>query len=229
MASRSRSAAKRPLPRDRLPNVLHPAPDPDFRQDRSRRSYQALIDAATELFGTHSYDTVGTPEIAERAGVSVGTFYRYFDDKHEIYLEITRRTMIAGYHETIANLEPAQLTDLTRRETISHTIALLFEYIMSRPQLTRSFQEMALRDTKVAELVRAFEQSAVNRIAQLIAASVPRDIAPDPEATAWIVHAAATQTAYALAGHHGPSPIGAERARKALADFLERALFRSRL
>ena len=69
------------------------AREPDFRQERSRRSYEALLDAATELFGKHGYDAVGTPEIANRAGVSVGTFYRYFDDKHEVYLEIMRRTI----------------------------------------------------------------------------------------------------------------------------------------
>src|SRR5215475_2297223 len=87
---------------DSLPVVLRPTREPDFRQDRARRSYLALIDAATALFGAHGYDAVGTPEIAERAGVSVGTFYRYFDDKHTIYLEVARRTMASAYQETIA-------------------------------------------------------------------------------------------------------------------------------
>ena len=71
---------------------------PDFRQERARRSYQALLDAAAELFAAQGYDAVGTPEIAQKAGVSVGTFYRYFDDKHEVYLEIMRRTMVARVH-----------------------------------------------------------------------------------------------------------------------------------
>ena len=63
----------------RSPESLFVEPaGPDFRQERSRRSYQALLDAAEELFSKHGYDAVGTPEIAEQACVSVCTFYRYF-------------------------------------------------------------------------------------------------------------------------------------------------------
>ncbi len=226
MASRVRPLVGKPsLPTDSLPVALRASREPDFRQDRARRSYLALIDAATALFGAQGYDEVGTPEIAERAGVSVGTFYRYFDDKREIYLEIARRTMVAAYRETIADLGSERFIGRARHETISETIAILFDHVMSQPQLTRSFREMSLRDTKVAELSRAFDQVSVARLASLITAIVSRDIVPDPEATAWVLHASAMQTAYDLAGHTGPSPIGAERARKALTDFIERALF----
>ncbi|HEX3473916.1 MAG TPA: TetR/AcrR family transcriptional regulator, partial [Kofleriaceae bacterium] len=199
--------------------------EPDFRQDRARRSYLALIDAATALFGTHGYDAVGTPEIAQRAGVAVGTFYRYFTDKHEIYLEIARRTMVAGYHKTIADLGPERFIGRARHETISETIAVLFDHVLSQPELTRSFREMSLRDPQVAEVSRAFEQVAVTRIATLITALVGRDIVPDPDATAWVLHGAVVEAAYGLAGHRGPSPISAERARQALTDFIERAIF----
>jgi AcrR family transcriptional regulator len=216
---------REPLPRDSLPVVLRATREPDFRQDRSRRSYLALIEAATALFGAQGYDAVGTPEIAQRAGVSVGTFYRYFDDKHEIYLEIARRMMVAAYRETIANLGPERFIGRARHETISETIAILFDHVMAQPQLTRSVREMSLRDAKVAELSRAFEQVSVARLTSLIAAIVPRSVIADPEATAWVLHASVMETAHGLAGHRGPSPIDAERARKALTDFIERAIF----
>jgi len=147
MASRARPVASKPaLATDSLPEVLRATREPDFRQDRARRIYLALIEAATELFAAQGYDAVGTPEIAQRAGVSVGTFYRYFDDKHEIYLEIARRTMVAAYRETIANLGPERFIGRARHETISETIAILFDQVMAQPQLTRSFREMSLRD-----------------------------------------------------------------------------------
>src|SRR6185503_1691441 len=97
--------------------LLRASKEPDFRQERSRRSYLALIEAATELFSAHGYDAVGTPEIAQRAKVSVGTFYRYFDDKHEVYLEICRRNMIAAYRETIEGLGPDRFVGRARHET----------------------------------------------------------------------------------------------------------------
>ncbi|HEX3762958.1 MAG TPA: TetR/AcrR family transcriptional regulator [Kofleriaceae bacterium] len=227
MATRGEYAGPDPRSLDDLPVVLRPAREPDFRQDRARRSYLALIDAATALFTAHGYDAVGTPEIAQQAGVSVGTFYRYFTDKHEIYLEIARRTFVAGYHKTIADLGPERFAGRARHETISETIAILFDHVLSQPELTRSFREMSLRDPQVAEVARAFEQVAVARIATLITASVGRDVVPDPEATAWVLHAAVVEAAYSLAGHRGPPPISADRARSALTDFIERAIFPS--
>jgi AcrR family transcriptional regulator len=225
MASRTRARARS---RDSAPDpetLLRATKEPDFRQDRSRRSYLALIEAATQLFATHGYDAVGTPEIAQRAGVSVGTFYRYFDDKHEVYLEISRKMMVAAYAETIEGLTPARFVGLARHETISETISLLFEHVLSKPQLSRSFLEMSLRDPHVAELRRAFEVVSVKRLAALITAIVPRSVIPDPEASAWVLYGSAMQCAYGLAEHVGPAPVSAERAKKALTDFIERALF----
>ncbi|MBL0220664.1 MAG: TetR/AcrR family transcriptional regulator [Myxococcales bacterium] len=222
-------AASRPKARTGAPRtpevILRVTKEPDFRQERSRRSYLALIEAATELFGKQGYDSVGTPEIAQRAGVSVGTFYRYFDDKHEVYLEIARRSMVAAYTETIDGLTPARFVGLARRETITHTIALLFDHVLTRPHLSRSFSEMSLRDPEVAELRRAFDEVSVRRLTELITAIVPRTVVPDPEATAWVLYGSAMQCAYGLAEHVGPAPIGPDRAKKALADFVERALF----
>jgi len=220
----SRVKAKVAAPRD--PKVLLRATrEPDFRQERSRRSYLALIEAATELFSTHGYDAVGTPEISQRAGVSVGTFYRYFDDKHEVYLEIVRRTMVAAYSATIEGLGPERFVGRARHETISETVTVLFEHVLSRPQLSRSFTEMSLRDPEVAELRRAFETVSVQRLTMLISAIVPRDVVPDPEATAYVLYGSAMQCAYGVAGHVGPPPVDVDRAKQALTAFIERALF----
>jgi AcrR family transcriptional regulator len=216
----------RPKPAPRDPEaILRATREPDFHQERSRRSYLALIEAATELFAAHGYDAVGTPEIAQRAGVSVGTFYRYFDDKHEVYLEVSRRTMVQAYSETIEGLGPERFNGRGRRDTISETVAILFANVLARPQLSRSFTEMSLRDPQVAELRRAFETISIQRLTALISAIVPRDVVPDPEATAYVLYGSAMQTAYGLAGHVGEPPVDAERARAALTSFIERALF----
>ncbi len=205
--------------------VLRSLPTPDFRQERSRRSYEALLEAAAQLFAAHGYDAIGTPEIAQRARVSVGTFYRYFDDKHEVYLEIMRRAMAAAYAQTIERLTPERFVGRARTETISEAVRLLFDHVLSQPELTRSFMEMSLRDAEVAELRRAFEQVACARLATLIEAITPRDAVPDPEACAYVLYGAAMQCAYGLAVHLIPSKIDRDRARAALTAFIERALF----
>jgi hypothetical protein len=96
---------------------------------------------------------------------------------------------------------------------------------MRRPELSRSFTEMALRDRDVAALNQAFEQVSVQRLSALIAAIVPRSVVPDPEATAYVLYGSAMQCAYGIAGHFGPPPIDADRAKAALTSFIERTLF----
>ena len=210
----------------RSPDILFREPEgPEFRQERSRRSYQALLDAAEVLFGSQGYDAVGTPEIAEKAGVSVGTFYRYFEDKHEVYLEIMRRDLATAYRDTIERLTPDHFVGKARHETISAGIAILFGHVLAKPQLTRSFMEMSLRDPHVAELRRAFEQLAVQKLSSLIEAITTRATVHDPEAFAYILYGSAMQCAYGLAVHLAPSSIDRDRARAALTAFIERALF----
>ena len=210
----------------RSPESVFAEPEsPEFRQERARRSYQALLDAAAELFAQHGYDAVGTPEIAQRAGVSVGTFYRYFDDKHEVYLEIMRRTIVTAYDETLERLTPERFVGLARHETISEACSVLFDHVLARPQLTRSFMEMSLRDDAVAELRRAFEQLAVQQLTTLIAAITPREHVPDPESSAYVIYGAAMQAAYGLAVYLVPTAIDRDRARAALVSLIERALF----
>ena len=219
--------AARASTRNDIATLLRQPPGPDFRQERSRRSYQALIEAAEAMFAAHGYDAVGTPEIAQKAGVSVGTFYRYFDDKHEVYLEISRRMMAEAYSTTIEGLTPARFIGLERHETIAETIALLFDHVLSRPELSRTFMEMSLRDPEVGEIRRAFEQVSCQKLTALISAICPRNVVPDPEATAYVVYGSALQTAYGLAGYLGTPSVAADRAKKALTSFIERALFPS--
>ena len=48
------------------------------------RTQRALQQAALELFAKHGFDTTTTDEIAEQAGVSPRTFFRYFPTKESV-------------------------------------------------------------------------------------------------------------------------------------------------
>ena len=204
--------------------VLRASKEPEVRQDRARRSFDALIESATALFAKQGYDAVGTPEIAERAGVSVGTFYRYFEDKKEIYVEVARRTMVEAYQESIGGMTAEDFAGKSRSETIAVAVARVLDNVLSRPELSRSFQEMSLRDPEVAELRRAIEHLSVNRLAMLIGAVATL---PDPEATAFVLYAMVMECAYSLVMPFRPPIVSAERLKEALASWVERALFPS--
>lgn len=62
------------------------------RQERARLSHDAILDATEQLVETSGIrDTPSTNHIAERAGVSVGTLYQYFDGRRAILHALCRR------------------------------------------------------------------------------------------------------------------------------------------
>lgn len=201
------------------------AQEPDVQQDRARRSHEAMLDAAERLFAQGGYDGAGTPEIAAAAGVSVGTVYRYFTDKKQIFLEVVRRYLSQAYHETLDRLTPALFVGRARHETIEETVAIVFAFVDRNPRLNRAFVEMAMRDDDVAELRAHLEAAACQRLAALISAVCPREQVPDPEATAWMLHGAALECAIAVSGAGRRPPVAPARARAALTAMIERTLF----
>jgi AcrR family transcriptional regulator len=65
------------------------APERSLRAD-ARRNREAVLDAAGELFAQRG-DAVQMDEIAERAGLGVGTLYRHFADKQALLAAIIGR------------------------------------------------------------------------------------------------------------------------------------------
>ena len=57
-------------------------------QDRGVRTKKKIIEAGTALFSERGFHNVTADEIARAAGVSVGTFYAYFLDKHDLFLAV---------------------------------------------------------------------------------------------------------------------------------------------
>jgi AcrR family transcriptional regulator len=79
------------------------------KQDRERR----IVAAARRLFDRKGYANTAMEEIAERAGVAVGTLYNYFPSKDELLLTILRRetdALIAAGERVLQN-PPKELGD----------------------------------------------------------------------------------------------------------------------
>ena len=56
------------------------------RQKQAERSKQKIFDSAQHLFAKYGYNNVTIADICERAGVSTGLFYNYFNAKSEILM-----------------------------------------------------------------------------------------------------------------------------------------------
>ncbi len=69
------------------------------RQERSRQRVDLILDTAATLFVEIGYEPTTTNAIAERAGISIGSLYRYFPDKDTVL-----RALIARYSREMQEL-----------------------------------------------------------------------------------------------------------------------------
>jgi AcrR family transcriptional regulator len=60
-------------------------------QRRARNTVQALLDAVVRILKREGFSAVTTNRIAEVAGVSIGSLYQYFPDKHSIFVALHER------------------------------------------------------------------------------------------------------------------------------------------
>lgn len=78
-------------------------------QQRTIESREKINRAAYQLFSEKGYYNTNTKEIAKLAGVSVGNFYNYYQDKGDVYLELTTQYM-NGSTEAVSQLAEIMLT-----------------------------------------------------------------------------------------------------------------------
>lgn len=87
------------------------------RQARSRQRVEALIDAAADEIAERGLLETTTNHIAERAGVSVGSLYQYFEDKEDVVAALLRRLseeIAAAADATLAASMDADVREVVR-------------------------------------------------------------------------------------------------------------------
>ena len=75
------------------------------RQQRAQNSMDVVLEAAAQLLETGGEAGFNTNALAERAGVSIGTVYRYFPDKQSILRALAARETAAHRSAVMAGLD----------------------------------------------------------------------------------------------------------------------------
>lgn len=88
----------RPTPPGAGPKLAH-----DTKQVRSRRTLEAILDAAEELLAERDFDQLTMAELAKRAGCGVGTVYGRIPNKESLLACLYDRHGVGG-GEVIAEL-----------------------------------------------------------------------------------------------------------------------------
>lgn len=194
------------------------------KQARGVATRESIVDAALDLFSSKGFHQTNSKEIAARAGVAVGTFYSYFKDKRELFLEVLKRhkdqAMQAMNLELAAlpvkGAEPMQImSGLVRAVLKSHDFSPEFHrealaLVLSDPELEAREQEDKERILEGAErFMRGFGE---------------RLRVEDLEAAALLVSTVVEEVVHRA--RFFPLPVQEERLTRELADMLARYLFK---
>jgi AcrR family transcriptional regulator len=140
------------------------------RQERSRATVDALLEATTDILSREGYAKLTTNRIAERAGVNVASLYQYFPGKEAIVAELRRRhgaDQRSALRQALAEHTPGELAS-----TIRTLVSVGVAGHANAPRLHRVFTEeipalgvrdIAAIDAPIFEAMRRFlQQEAVD-------------------------------------------------------------------
>lgn len=130
---------------------------PRWQRRREARPAE-LLEAAAACFGESGYQATRVEEIASRAGVTVGTIYRYFPNKETLFaavLDESRKRLPSGW--AVAERDPGRLL----RETIDRWWAFL-----SDPAQAVMLRATLADSQETSEAAAAYAREVRNRLEQ---------------------------------------------------------------
>jgi AcrR family transcriptional regulator len=97
-----------------------------LRERKKQETRQAIVDASVALFRERGFDATRVQDVLDSAGVSLGTFYNYFDGKDAV-LDAFGAGVIASYVELAAEeLAAAEQTVAERVRALARACGRAF-------------------------------------------------------------------------------------------------------
>ncbi|MDC0769520.1 TetR/AcrR family transcriptional regulator [Streptomyces sp. HD] len=135
-----------------------PLPRKRPRQQRSKETYDAILEAAAQLFERDGYARATTNRIAERAGVSIGSLYQYFPDKDALLYALGERHMLGLTSRLLVTLSELRSTNPPLPQTVSAVVRAVADAHTAEPGLQRLLYDRAPRPRESAARLREVQQ-----------------------------------------------------------------------
>ncbi len=151
------------------------------KQDRAAKTVDFICEAVIQLLDTPAEPDFTTNHIAERAGVSVGTLYRYFPDKGALLRFVVRRE--AERASAIA-LQVIDSSDAENTQTLlGEVVDASMGHFNQRPKAAHTIRHLAQNDPVLMDEVLAARLSVLRRLNARLVEIDPSMGPPLPDAT----------------------------------------------
>jgi AcrR family transcriptional regulator len=155
------------------------------RQSRSKEMVEAILQAGLLVLREEGPERLTTKRIAERAGVSVGSLYRYFADKEEVLEAVYRRQ-----HEEFWNVAVSWVPRLAALP-LDRAVELIVDAALSRHRQLHALHPKFFREHSIRFTVATFNPGGADRatewVAMILACHRGRLATPSPERAAYLM------------------------------------------
>ncbi len=159
-------------------------PRTEAQYEEIRETKKALImQTALELFASEGYYTTSIGKIAQKAGISKGLMYNYFESKEDLVLEIIGR----GIRMLLQHFDPDKDDFLTGAE-FELMIHESFRVLQDNRDYWKLYFAIMLQPA-VYNLVRENYAGLVSGMLQVVKGYYERKGIPDPESEAALLNA----------------------------------------
>ena len=113
------------------------------KQERSRATVEAILQASTYILERRGYEGLTTNAVAARAGVNIASLYQYFPNKEAIFCELLRRHAAEARTAALAVLRARGRSSAAA--TVRRLVASVIAAHAVAPRLHRVFSEEGAR------------------------------------------------------------------------------------
>jgi AcrR family transcriptional regulator len=137
------------------------------RQARSRATVQAIVQAGARVLGGRGWAGFNTNEVADAAGVSIGSLYQYFPDKQALVEAIRQRHL----DDVLAALPTPLASQMPLAQRVDQLVQGLVAAHSVHPALHRVLLELAPAHSGSSAAQTAFETQYRECYRAIVAAS----------------------------------------------------------
>jgi TetR/AcrR family transcriptional regulator, cholesterol catabolism regulator len=157
----------------RTQDVAAGTPDPEALNATQRARRQRIVRAALELLEAGSYDKVQVRDVAEAAGVALGTVYRYFSSKEHLFAAVLLE-WAEPFATRVRRAPDAGADDAERLTAALHRALSAFEH---RPQYFQLVTVLeVVPDPVVADTYARFTRSTQGALRESLHDVPPEDV-----------------------------------------------------
>jgi AcrR family transcriptional regulator len=124
------------------------------QQERSRQTHAKILAAGAELLRAEGAQALVVSEVAEKAGVSVGSVYRRFGTKDQLLLVIQDEFLNAFHADFVRRIAPADREGLESSQIVDIAVRSLAETFRARRHMYRVLFLIGTEPDKVAMRTR---------------------------------------------------------------------------